>query len=107
VDRLPTIRKGNIAKVEGEKFKLVLFEHWLIDNQIEEYIIHVHYHLAFNFFYFIEAQLMRECNDKTMNKKFEFITMDQNANTFLITSILRTKFQAITKCSSPYISYKK
>jgi hypothetical protein len=70
-DRLPTIRR-EIAKFEGEKFKLSLFEQWFIGNPIEEYIIHVHYYLAFNYFYFIEAQLMLECNDKTMNKTFEF-----------------------------------
>jgi hypothetical protein len=35
---LPTIREGEIAKVEGEIFEVALFEQWLIHNPIEEYI---------------------------------------------------------------------
>jgi len=35
-DRLRTIKKGKITKVEGEKLITVLFEQWLIDNPIEE-----------------------------------------------------------------------
>jgi hypothetical protein len=32
----------------------------------------MHYHLAFNYFYYIKTQLILKCNDKTMNKTFEF-----------------------------------
>jgi hypothetical protein len=35
-DRLPIVRSGEIAKVEGEKLKTALFEQWLIDNPIEK-----------------------------------------------------------------------
>jgi hypothetical protein len=34
-DRLPTVKKGEIAKV-GEKPIIALFEQWLIDNPIEK-----------------------------------------------------------------------
>ncbi len=33
-DKLPTINEGEIAKVQGKKLKIALFEQWLIDNPI-------------------------------------------------------------------------
>jgi hypothetical protein len=35
-DRLPIVREGKIAKVEGQNLKTILFEQWLIDNPIED-----------------------------------------------------------------------
>ncbi len=35
-DRLPIVREGEIAKVEGEKSRIALFKQWFIDNPIEE-----------------------------------------------------------------------
>jgi hypothetical protein len=35
-DILLTVRKGEIAKIEGEKPRISLFEQWLIDNPIEK-----------------------------------------------------------------------
>jgi hypothetical protein len=49
-DRLPTVKKGEIAKLKEKKARIALFEQWLIDNPIKKQIIHLHYHLAFNFF---------------------------------------------------------
>ncbi len=34
-DKLPTISEGEVAKVEGKKFKIALIEQWLIDNPIK------------------------------------------------------------------------
>jgi hypothetical protein len=34
--RLLPVRKGEIAKIEGEKPRIALFEQWLIDNPIEK-----------------------------------------------------------------------
>jgi hypothetical protein len=34
VNRLPIIKEGEQAKVEGERLKLDLFEQWVIDHSI-------------------------------------------------------------------------